>query len=96
MSSLKLQVVRNATGDTSVDFRGDKFKGAPEDNHRTFAEIDPAPQGLIDLVLAEGPVFNAFLKQLETFEPGFAGNAAALLGLSGSGAVQVRARLYDS
>lgn len=44
---------------TSADLRG----GEPTDNHGTIMEIDPAPQTLVDLVLAGGEAFNEEVEQ---------------------------------
>lgn len=100
MAAVKVQVVRaNSENQEAVDFRGDKFRGkdsTPPDYHRTILETDPAPDGLIEKVLALGPEINRLLSEIESIEPGFAGHIASVAGLEGEGPVGLRVRVMDS
>ena len=66
MNSIKLHVfVGENDGTESCDFRGDKKIGSAEgDEHKTLAEIDPADDDLVDIVLTLGPKLNKVLSRM--------------------------------
>lgn len=66
MASIKLHIFKGKNnGAASCDFRGENAIGhATGDEHRTIAEIDPAPDSLIAKVLALGPEVNEILDQM--------------------------------
>ena len=80
MNAIKLHFyVGSDDGTTACDYRGDKKIGSAEgDEHRTIAEIDPADETMVALVLTAGPELNKMLARLDP--------AKAVEGLIGKGA----------
>lgn len=102
MASIKLHVFRDVNSDNdgteNCDFRGDRFVGHEQgDEHRTVPqlEIDPAPEALIEKVLAFGPEVNSLLGDMLDLQPEAVQSLADALGLKGQGPVKLRFGVWD-
>lgn len=96
MADIKLQVYRGELPPEHVDFRGEGFKGAPEDNHRTVAEFRTHDEAVIAEILEAAPSVNRLFARFTPAGDGgnSLGHLASLVGLSGSGPVKLAARVY--
>lgn len=97
---LKLQIYRGELGPEYVDFRGDLFKGSPEDEHRTVLEVrikdTDLPEGMTDEdIKGMAESANKLFALLGKVQPSFAGPLSSVFGLAGSGPVKLATRVYD-
>lgn len=95
MADIKFQVFRGEASPDHVDFRGDGFLGSPEDEHRTFLEIEDADESTVEAVLMFGPELNEVFDKLTSRQPDALSAVASALGLSGSGDLRLAIRVYD-
>lgn len=114
MADIKLQAYRGESGPTDIDFRKSTggFKGSPEDEHRTIAEVrvdddfidrqievvDPETDTLLLSTSRRNAiaVANSILADVTQGQPDELGNVADLVGLEGSGPVKLAIRIYDN
>ena len=96
MADIKLQVYRGELPPEHVDFRGDGFKGSPEDEHRTILEYREDDPAEIEALKEDLPALNRRLARFAAKQGGRAGDIAKVLGLGGSGPVKVAGRIYEN
>ncbi len=94
MADIKLQVYRGETPPEHVDFRGDGFRGAPVDEHRTIAEFRTHDEGVIQEMLVAAPAANRLLNRFSEEQDASLGHLASLVGLTGLGGIKLAVRVY--
>lgn len=99
MADIKLQVYRGETPPEHVDFRGEGFRGSPEDEHRTVAEFRTKDEAIVAEIIETAPSVNRLLEMFTRGADGAAGNnlghLASLVGLDGSGSPKIAVRVYE-
>jgi len=114
MADLKLQAYRGDSGPADIDFRKSTggYKGSPEDEHRTIAEVrmpDYVLDSPIEVVDPETGlsiqfanrrsaliVANSILADVASGQPDQLGDLATIVGLDGNGPVKLALRVFDN